>query len=209
MEEEACRIDYSDSNKVRYGHCQTNFIPGGPKPPLYDGMSAKEMVFAKSEFKKVCNKYTDRLQMKHLKENNEEYEPEFFSGCLALVLRLMTDVQKGRLEVNHTFSDKEILSMRIAKEANLQGVNFFCARSDLREYMCTCSRLCVKAHHTEQNEWTVSVVNVRECDEFGPAAALNLNTGTEKLTSPFRMKWIIPLILSIILESPTIYNKNL
>jgi len=49
MEEEACQIEYSDSNKVRYGCRQTNFIPGGPKPPPYDGMSAKEMVFAKSE----------------------------------------------------------------------------------------------------------------------------------------------------------------
>jgi hypothetical protein len=33
MEEEARRIEYSDSNKVRYGRRQTNFIPGGPKPP--------------------------------------------------------------------------------------------------------------------------------------------------------------------------------
>ena len=57
--------------------------------------------------------------MKRLKENHDEYEPESFSGCLALVLRPMTDVQKGCLEVNHTFPDKEILSMWVAKEANL------------------------------------------------------------------------------------------
>jgi hypothetical protein len=86
MEEEAHRIEYSDSNMVRHGPHQTNLIPGGPKPPPYDGMSAPEMVFAKSEFKKVRKKYTDGLQMKQLKENNEEYEPESFSGCLALVL---------------------------------------------------------------------------------------------------------------------------
>jgi len=144
IEEEACRIEYSDSNKVQYGRRQTNFIPGGPKPPPFDGMSATEMVFAKSEFKEVRKKYTDRLQMKRLKENNE-------AGCLALVLRPMTDVQKGSLEVNHTFLDKEILSMRVAKEANLRGVNLVCARSDLRENMCTGSRFCVKAHHTEKN----------------------------------------------------------
>jgi hypothetical protein len=121
--------------------------------------------------------------MKHLKENNEEYEPESFSVCLALVLQQMTDVQKGRLEVNHTFPDEEILSMQVAEEANLRGVNLFCARSDLREYMCTDSRFCVKAHHTEQNGWSVSIANVHKCDEFGPAATLNLNTVTEKLTS--------------------------
>jgi hypothetical protein len=46
-------------------------------------MSATEMVFAKIEFRKVRKKYTDGLQIKRLKENNEEYKPESFSGCLA------------------------------------------------------------------------------------------------------------------------------
>jgi len=31
----------------------------------------------------------------------------------------------------------------------------------------------------------------------------------EKITSPFRTKWITPLILPIILETPSISNKNL
>jgi len=44
----------------------------------------------------------------------------------------MTDIQKGRLEVNHTFPDKEMLLMRVAEEAILRGVNIFCSRSDLR-----------------------------------------------------------------------------
>ncbi len=92
--------------------------------------------------------------------------------------------------------------MRVAEEANLQGVNLFCSHSDLPDYMCTGS-------NTEQNGWTVSVANVRKCDEFGPAA-LNLDTGgTEKLSSPFRTRWIVPLILPIILETPAISNKNL
>jgi hypothetical protein len=208
MEEEACRIEYSDRNNNRHGPRQTNFIPGGPKPPIYDGMSATEMAFAKSEFRKVRKKYTNGLQIKRLKKNNEEYEPESFSGCLALFLRPMADVQKGRLEVNHTFPNKKILLMRVAEEANLRGVNLFCVRSDLRKYMCIGFRFCVKANHTEQNGWIVSVANVRECDQFCPAA-LHLFTGSEKLTSPFWTKWIVPLILPIILESPAISNKNL
>ena len=61
MEEEARRIEYSDRNNNRHGRRQTNYIPGGPKPPLYNGMSATEMVFAKSEFRKVRKKYTDGL----------------------------------------------------------------------------------------------------------------------------------------------------
>jgi len=82
----------------------------------------------------------------------------------------MSEVQKGCLEVKHNFPDKEMLLMRVAEEANLRGINIFCSRGDLRAYTCTGSKFCVKAHHTEQNGWTVSVANVRECDEFGPAA---------------------------------------
>ena len=63
MDEEALRIEYSDRNDFCHGCRQTNFIPGGPKPPIYDGMSAKEMAFAKSEY---------GLRIKCLKENNEE-----------------------------------------------------------------------------------------------------------------------------------------
>ena len=152
-------------------------------------------------------RYTDTLRTKRLKENNEEYEPESFSGCLAPLLRPMADVQNVRLDVDHNFPDKEMLLMRVAEEANLRGVDVYCARSDLRDYACTGSKFCVKANHTEQHGWLVSVANVRESDEFGPE---DCGTGgTEKLSSPFRTRWIVPLILPIIFESPAISNKNL
>ena len=61
MDEEAHRIEYSDRNYVLHGRCQTNFIPGGPRPPVYDGMSKEEMKKAKTEFKKLRKKYTDCL----------------------------------------------------------------------------------------------------------------------------------------------------
>jgi hypothetical protein len=35
----------------------------------------------------------------------------------------MVDIQKCRLEVNHTFPDKEILALHVAEEANLRGIN--------------------------------------------------------------------------------------
>ncbi len=119
MDEEARQIEYSDVMNVRHGQRQTYFIPGGPKPPTYNGMSAAEKVLAKKEYTKERKKYTDGLRIKRLKDQNKEYEPESFSGCLALVLRPMSDVQKCRLEVNHTFPDKEILAMRVAEKANL------------------------------------------------------------------------------------------
>jgi len=124
----------------------------------------------------------------------------------------MVDVQKCRLEVNHTFPDKEILVLCVAEEANLQGINFVCARSDLHEIKCTGPRFCVIARHSEHLGWFVSVANICECDEFGGeggGCVMDVDAVSEKLTSPFWTKWIVPLILSIIVDSPTISNKNL
>ena len=66
----ARQIEYSDSNPVRHGRWQTNFIPGGPKQPLYNGTSATEKVTVKQEYKRVRKTNTDRLRLKRLKEQN-------------------------------------------------------------------------------------------------------------------------------------------
>ena len=58
----------------------------------------------------------------------------------------------------------------------------------------------------------VNHVLIRECDEFGGEGGgciVDVDAVTKKLTLPFRTKWIVPLILSIIVDSPTISNKNL
>jgi hypothetical protein len=73
-------------------------------------------------------------------------------------------------------------------------------------------RFCVIAHHSEHLGWLVSVANIRECDEFGGehgGCVIDVDAVPEKLTSPFRTKWVVPLILSIIVFSPAISNKNL
>ena len=118
MEKTDCQIEYSDRNGVSHGRRQTCFIPGGPKPPKYNGMNYVEKVMAKREYKRERKKFTDGLRLKRLKEQNENFDPEEFTGCKTLGLRTMVDVQKCRLEVNHTFPDKEILVLRVAKEAN-------------------------------------------------------------------------------------------
>ena len=163
---------------------------------------------AKQEYKRERKKFTDGLRLKRLKDQNDNFDPEEFSGCLTLGLRTMVDIQNCRLEVNHTFPDKEILVLRVAEEANLRGINFVCTRSDLRDFKCTGPRFCVIARHTERQGWFVSVANICECDEFG-GDVVDVDDMPEKLTSPFRSKWIVPLILSIIINSPAMSNKDL
>jgi hypothetical protein len=208
MEKTACQIEYFDRNGVSHGRRQTNFIPGGPKPPKYDGMNDVEKAMAKQEYKRERKKITDGLRLKRLKEQIDNFDPEEFSGCLTLGLCTMVDVQNCRLEVNHTFPDKEILVLRVAEEANLRGINFLCTRSDLRDFKCQGPRFCVIARHTERQGWFVSVANICECDEFG-GDVVDVDDMPEKLTSPFRSKWIVPLILSIIIDSPAMSNKDL
>ena len=79
-EEEACQIQYSDSSNVRHGRRQTNFIPGGPELPSYNGMNEGEKVLTKKECKKEHKAYTDMLRMKRLKDQNDDYKAESFSG---------------------------------------------------------------------------------------------------------------------------------
>jgi len=160
---------------------------------------------AKQEYKRERKKFTDVLRLRRLKDQNNNFNPEEFSGCLTLGLCTMLDVQNCRLEVNHTFPNKEILVLRVAEEANLRGINFVCSQINFK---CTGPRLCVIACHTEHQGWFVSIANIRECDEFG-GDVTDVDAIPEKLTSPFWSKWIVPLILSIIIDSPAISNKDL
>jgi hypothetical protein len=208
----ARRIEYSDSNRGSHGRRQTNFIPGGPKPPKYDGMKEVEKAMAKQEYKRELKKFTDGLRFKRLREQNKNFDAEEFSGCLTLGLCTMVDIQKCRLEVNHNFPGKEILVLHVAEEANLRGINFVFTRCDLPDFKCTGPRFCVIAHHSERLGWFVSVANIRECDEFGGehgGCVIDVDAVPEKLTSPFWTKWVVPLILSIIVDSLAILNKNL
>jgi hypothetical protein len=79
----------------------------------------------------------------------------------------------------------------------------------LCEFKCTGPRFSVTARHSEHLGWLVSVANIRECDEFGGYVVDVSAVPPEKLTSPFRTKWIVPLILPIIVDTPAITNKNL
>ena len=148
--------------------------------------------------------------MKRLKDQNDNYMEESFSGCLTTVLRSMSDVQTCRLEVDHTFPDREILAMHVAEEVNLRGINVVTSWSDLRDFKCTGPRFSVIAGQSERLGWHVAIASIRECDEFGASTVVeDVDAEPEKITLPFRTKWIVPLILPIILETPSISNKNL
>jgi hypothetical protein len=147
--------------------------------------------------------------MKRLNAQNNSFEPDSFTGCLSPTLRPMTEVISFQLDVNHNFPDKEILTLRVAKEANLHGINFVCSQSDVRDFKCTGYRFCVIAHQSECRGWLVNTVCICEGDEFVDFDDSPTKGPPEKPTLPFWTKWIVPLILPVIVDTPSISNKNL
>ena len=67
IDEDEKRIENSDSNKrVKVGHGRINFIPGGPSPPNYDGMTAAEADDAKKWYSIDRQKFREELRPERL-----------------------------------------------------------------------------------------------------------------------------------------------
>jgi hypothetical protein len=122
----------------------------------------------------------------------------------------MADVEQERLQVGHTFPDIEILKLRVAEEANLQGITFFTPRSEVRQLRCYGKMFAVKANNTEHTEgFLVSVCSVREGDDFATLNLNKYNNAKEREQMPFKTVIIVPLIIRIVAENPAVTNKTL
>ena len=132
MEEEVHLLENSDVKNVHGGQRQTNFIS-----TLWDECSGEAL--AKVEYTKKRKRHTDGLQMKWLHDNNVDYKPESFSGCLALVLlpNVGSSTSTGSSGSKSHVPRQGNLAISVAEEVNLRGINFVCSWSDLCNYQCT------------------------------------------------------------------------
>jgi hypothetical protein len=121
----------------------------------------------------------------------------------------MSDVLAFWLDVNQNFPDKELLTMHVAEEANLHGINFVCTQSDVWDFKCIGFRFCVIAHQSKHQGWHVTTACVCEGDDFVDLDKDSEQVPPEKPTLLFRTKWIVSLILLVIIDTPAILNKNL
>jgi hypothetical protein len=122
----------------------------------------------------------------------------------------MADVERERLRVGHTFPNIEILKLRVAEEANLQGITFFSPCSKVRQLRCYGKNFAVKANNTEHTQgFLVSVCSVREGDNFTTLNLDKYNNVKEREQMPFKTVMIVPLILRIVAENPEVTNKTL
>jgi hypothetical protein len=201
-------IEYSDPKHIRHGRRRMTVILGGPMRPNYEGMTVTEKQGAKDEYKQKRKAFTDQKQAKRLKEaaNTEKVQ---YTGCLHPTLRTMAEVEKSRLEVGHTFPDKDLLKLQVAEEANHCGIHFYVPRSKVRQYKAYGERFAVKARNNEMtNGFFVSVCSVRDGDDFsGLDGKANLNS--EKGKTPFTTSMIVPLVLKVVAVDPAVTNKSL
>ena len=111
----------------------------------------------------------------------------------------MSDVEANRLEVGHTFPDVHLLQLRIAEEANLQGISFQTTRSEIRQLCCYGFCFIVEANNREyQQGFIVTVCSVQLGDDFSniPPAAAKFNIPLARYFTPFKTVMLVPLILA-------------
>jgi len=100
------------------------YLEGRPQPPDLSQYPEEEHNDVWAAFKKKRKAYNNKQCYTKAKiaHNNPNCNESRYTGCNSDQLRPMSEVEAGPLLVNHTFSSKDILHLRIAEEAKLQGI---------------------------------------------------------------------------------------
>ena len=126
----------------------------------------------------------------------------------------MTDVELNRLEEGHMFATKDILNLRIAEEANLRCIKIKVERSDPTNLIIVGYDFYVSGSFSESAGWTAHIVVCREGDDLSkipPSQRIDRidEDDTSPLRTPFKSKWLAPIIQSAVLDSPGVSYGSL
>ena len=179
-------------------------------PPNYEGMTVTEKKCANDEYEQKRKAFTNRKQGKCLEEAAHHTEIVQYTGCLHPTLQTMAEVEKSRLEVGHTFPDKDLLKLRVAKEANRHGIHFYVPPSEVQQYKAYGEMSAVEANNNEMmNGFYVYVFSVQDGDDFSGLDTGKVDSKGEKGKTPFTTAMIVPLILRVVVVDPAVTNKTL
>ena len=105
--------------------------------PNYDGMSVAEAHKAKQTYLTQRKKFRDRLQRESLQAGKgSAFKDNDYSGDLTPTLRTMTAVSLSRLKLGQNFPERDIITLRIAEEANYRGILFHTNKSNAMKMYC-------------------------------------------------------------------------
>ena len=130
-----------------------------------------------------------------------------YTGNNSSVLRTMTEVELAHLEVGHSFSDKDVLILQIAEEANLRGIKIRIVRSDNSNIHKTGDSFNVCATFLELKGWVVA-----QCDIANNKEVRDSDNEVKIVTkprSPFGYKMIATLIKTTIATKSYSSNQSL
>jgi hypothetical protein len=163
---------------------------------------------------------------------------EQYTGVVIDSIRLMSNVADSPMAIDHTYPSKEVALIRIAEEANYSGCQVTIGRSDLmrvQAYGRMGSSFEVKVVFSDKFGWRVSACNTRlsgvmnadvatkgvtvheDDDLFGEEGTADNNADTSEDDTdtnksgrtPFKSRWLIPLLKTVIAETPNIKNKHI
>ena len=138
IDEDEKRIENSNSNKrVKVGRGRVNLIPGGPTLPNCDGMTADEADAAKKRYSIDRQKFRKELCRERLRAaKGGLFDDKDYTGDVTPTLRPIAQVINFHLKKRHTFSDRNLIVLRIAEEANCRGISFQTDKSDELKLYC-------------------------------------------------------------------------
>ncbi len=152
--------------------------------------------------------YTDKQRCARVKECQSAPVSKLsrYSGDNSTQLRTMKDVESNRLEEGHTFASRDIMNLCIAEEANLRCIKMKVERSDSTHFVVLGIKFYVSGTYSETCGWKANTVVCRDGDDLLkiPPNAWNENMDEEisRIRTLFKSKWLSPIILSAVLDSP-------
>ena len=159
-----------------------------------------------------------------------------YTGDNTRTIRPMSIVFRNRLKEGDTFYSKEILQLRIAEEANLLKLQIYWARSHASLLQAVGEKFWVSANLHEKKGWSVKTLTIddgagnggvglemmqdSDVEDSGEEEEDDISDNDEPtnedskgkkniLRTPFKGKWLVPLIKPIITEKPGCLNKDL
>ena len=190
-----------------------NIIPGGPTKPDVRNMpeaTAKNVLKAYSKERKA---YTDKQRFARAKAVKSDSNLSGYSGHNIKQLRTMRDVESYCLEEDHNFATKEMFNLCIAEEANLRCIKVKVERSDPTNLTIVGYNFYVSGSYSESSGWTAHIVVCREGDDLlkiPPNQRIDwIDDDTTPLRTPFKSKWLTPIIHSAVLDSPGVSYGSL
>jgi hypothetical protein len=142
-----------------------NIIPGGPEPPDLSKYPKSEQDAVLAAYLVKRKAFTDRDRHRRAKKSKSEAKLTGpVSGAQIEQLRPMSKVETHRLLEGDTFKNKEVLQIRISKEANLRGISTRAHRSDVMNLIVVGVNFYVNASFFEHSGWVVHTAVCWECD---------------------------------------------